>query len=182
MHRTFGLDKRPGTWFYTPSLRSGFEEGWITMSDKQPHILIIEARFYDDLADELARGAIAALEEAGASYERIAVPGVLEIPGALSMAMAAVEDDISDYDGYVTLGVVIRGETTHYDIVANESARAIMDLSVEGCIAVGNGIQTVENSDQAWARARVEEKDKGGGAARAALAMIGIREKFGIEV
>ena len=151
------------------------------MSNKQPHILIIEARFYDDLADELARGATAALEEVGASYERVAVPGVLEIPAALSMAMAAVEDGMTEYDGYVVLGVVIRGETTHYDIVANESARAIMDLSVEGCVAVGNGIQTVENGDQAWARARVEDKNKGGAAARAALAMIDLREKFGIE-
>ena len=151
------------------------------MSNTQPKILIIEARFYDDLADELARGAIAAIEEAGATYERIAVPGVLEIPAALSMAMAAVEDGDADYDGYVALGVVIRGETTQYDIVANESARAIMDLAVEGCVAVGNGIQTVENGDQAWARARVNEKNKGGAAAQAALHMIDLREKFGIE-
>ncbi|WP_119308675.1 6,7-dimethyl-8-ribityllumazine synthase [Cohaesibacter haloalkalitolerans] len=151
------------------------------MTKENPNILIIEARFYEDLADELVRGAVEALEEAGATYERVAVPGVLEIPAALSMAMAAVEDGYADYDGYVALGVVIRGETTHYDIVSNESARAIMDLAVEGCIAVGNGIQTVENGKQAWARARVEEKDKGGAAARAALAMIEIREKFGIE-
>nr|WP_321982641.1 6,7-dimethyl-8-ribityllumazine synthase [uncultured Cohaesibacter sp.] len=151
------------------------------MTKEIPNILIIEARFYEDLADELVRGAVEALEEAGATYERVAVPGVLEIPAALSMAMAAVEDGYSDYDGYVALGVVIRGETTHYDIVANESARAIMELAVEGCVAVGNGIQTVENGQQAWARARVEEKDKGGAAARAALTMIELREKFGIE-
>ena len=151
------------------------------MTKETPNILIIEARFYEDLADELVRGAVEALEEAGATYERVAVPGVLEIPAALSMAMAAVEDGYSDYDGYVALGVVIRGETTHYDIVANESARAIMNLAVEGCVAVGNGIQTVENGQQAWARARVEEKDKGGAAARAALTMIELREKFGIE-
>ncbi|SNY93090.1 6,7-dimethyl-8-ribityllumazine synthase [Cohaesibacter sp. ES.047] len=151
------------------------------MSDKATNILIIEARFYEDLADELARGAMAALDEAGASYERIAVPGVLEIPAALSMALASVEEGINDYDGYVTLGVVIRGETSHYDIVSNESARAIMDLSVEGCIAVGNGIQTVENGDQAWARARVSDKNKGGAAAQAALAMVELRSKFGIE-
>ena len=151
------------------------------MTKETPNILIIEARFYEDLADELVRGAVEALEEAGATYERVAVPGVLEIPAALSMAMAAVEDGYSDYDGYVALGVVIRGETTHYDIVANESARAIMELAVEGCVAVGNGIQTVENGQQAWARARVEEKDKGGAAARAALTMIELREKFGIE-
>ncbi|WP_319410320.1 6,7-dimethyl-8-ribityllumazine synthase [uncultured Cohaesibacter sp.] len=151
------------------------------MTKETPNILIIEARFYEDLADELVRGAVEALEDAGATFERVAVPGVLEIPAALSMAMAAVEDGFADYDGYVVLGVVIRGETTHYDIVANESARAIMDLAVEGCIAVGNGIQTVENGQQAWARARVEEKDKGGAAARAALTMIELREKFGIE-
>ena len=151
------------------------------MTKETPNILIIEARFYEDLADELVRGAVEALEEAGATYERVAVPGVLEIPAALSMAMAAVEDGYAEYDGYVALGVVIRGETTHYDIVSNESARAIMSLAVEGCIAVGNGIQTVENGQQAWARARVEEKDKGGAAARAALTMIELREKFGIE-
>ena len=151
------------------------------MSEKQPHFLIIEARFYDDLADELAKGACLAFDEASVTYERVSVPGVLEIPAALSMAMAAVEEGEADYDGYVTLGVVIRGETTHYDIVANESARAIMDLAVEGCVAVGNGIQTVENSDQAWARANVGEKDKGGAAAKAALAMVELREKFGIE-
>nr|WP_321457463.1 6,7-dimethyl-8-ribityllumazine synthase [uncultured Cohaesibacter sp.] len=151
------------------------------MTKETPNILIIEARFYEDLADELVRGAVEALEEAGATYERVSVPGVLEIPAALSMAMAAVEDGYADYDGYVVLGVVIRGETTHYDIVSNESARAIMDLAVEGCIAVGNGIQTVENDKQAWARARVEEKDKGGAAARAALSMVELREKFGIE-
>ena len=151
------------------------------MSEKQPHFLIIEARFYEDLADELAKGASAAFDEAGATYERLSVPGVLEIPAALSMAMAAVEEGEADYDGYVTLGVVIRGETTHYDIVANESARAIMDLAVEGCVAVGNGIQTVENSDQAWARANVTDKNKGGAAAKAAMTMVELREKFGIE-
>ena len=152
------------------------------ISQKQSHILIIEARFYEDLADELARGAVAALDAAGATHERISVPGVLEIPAALSMAMAAVEDGSADYDGYVTLGVVIRGETTHYDIVANESARAIMDLAVEGCVAVGNGIQTVENGDQAWARCNVSDKNKGGGAAKAALKMVETRDKFGIDL
>ena len=151
------------------------------MSDVSPHILIIEARFYDDLADELARGAIGALEGAGATYDRVSVPGVLEIPAAMSMAMLAAEQGGVVYDGFVTLGVVIRGETTHYDIVSNESARAIMDLAVEGCVAVGNGIQTVENGDQAWARANVSDKDKGGGAAKAALAMIEMQKKFGID-
>lgn len=127
-------------------------------------ILILEARFYGELCDELAKGAIAAIERAGAKWERMAVPGALEIPGAIAMAA-------KNYDGFVALGCVLRGETTHYDIVANESARGIMDLTLKG-IAVGNGILTCENEKQAWARARVAEMDKGGGAAEAALAMV----------
>lgn len=144
------------------------------MTTKPPHILIIEARFYDELADELVRGAVAELERRGAGYDRVAVPGVLEIPAALAMAL----DSEREYDGFVTLGVVIRGETTHYDVVAGESARALMDLSVIHALALGNGIQTVENGDQAWARARVNEKNKGGGAAAACLDMIALREKL----
>lgn len=143
------------------------------MSDG-PHILIVEARFYDDLADELARGAIAEIEAQGGTYERVSVPGVLEIPAAVKIA----HDSDTPYDGYVTLGVVIRGETTHYDIVSNESARALMDLTVTDKIALGNGIQTVENSDQAWARANVSDKNKGGGAAAAAIAMINLTRKY----
>jgi len=130
------------------------------------HVLILEARFYADLCDELARGAIAAIERAGATWERHAVPGALEIPGAISLAAKA-----KHFDGYVALGCVLRGETTHYDIVANESARGIMDLTMTG-LAIGNGILTCENEAQAWARARVSEMDKGAGAADAALAMI----------
>ena len=144
------------------------------MTTKPPHILIIEARFYDELADELVRGAVAELERRGAGYDRVAVPGVLEIPAALAMAL----DSERQYDGFVTLGVVIRGETTHYDVVAGESARALMDLSVIHALALGNGIQTVENGDQAWARARINEKNKGGGAAAACLDMIALREKL----
>lgn len=129
-------------------------------------LLILEARFYAGMCDELATGAIAAIERAGAKWERMAVPGALEIPGAIAMAAASKR-----YDGYVALGCVLRGETTHYDIVANESARAIVDLTLKGhCI--GNGILTCETEAQAWARARVSEMDKGGGAADAALAMI----------
>ncbi|MGE0239335.1 MAG: 6,7-dimethyl-8-ribityllumazine synthase [Parvibaculaceae bacterium] len=130
------------------------------------HLLIIEARFYGDLCDELARGAIAAIERAGATWERHAVPGALEIPGAIAAAARAKR-----FDGYVALGCVLRGETSHYDIVANESARGIMDLTMTG-LAIGNGILTCETEAQAWARARVAEMDKGGGAADAALAMI----------
>ncbi len=144
-----------------------------------PNILIIEARFYDELADTLADGAIAALEAAGAQYERVSVPGVMEIPAALSMVMTGMENGGDLYDGFVLLGCVIRGETTHYDIVAIESNRVIMDLIVDADLAVGNGILTVENSDQAWARARKEDKDKGGAAARAALDMIALRSRLG---
>lgn len=131
------------------------------------HLLILEARFYGELCDELARGAIAAIESAGATWERMAVPGALEIPGAIAMAAATKR-----YDGYVALGCVLRGETSHYDIVSNESARGLMDLTMKG-LAIGNGILTCETKAQAWARARVAEMDNGGSAADAALAMIG---------
>jgi len=149
------------------------------MADKPPHLLIIEARFYDDLSDELAKGAIAALERAGATHERLAVPGALEIPAALAIALEAMERGEVHFDGFVCLGCVIRGETKHFDIVAEQSARALMDLAVDEGIALGNGILTVENDDQAWARARVSEQNKGGAAAEAALAMIAVRKRFG---
>ncbi len=144
-----------------------------------PKLLIIEARFYDDLADALGEGAIKAIETAGATFDRVAVPGVLEIPAALSMVLNAMEDGKVHYDGFVLLGVVIRGETTHYDIVAIESNRAVMNLVVDLGLAVGNGILTVENSEQAWARAKADDKDKGGAAAQAALDMIALRERLG---
>jgi 6,7-dimethyl-8-ribityllumazine synthase len=145
-----------------------------------PHLLIIEARFYDDLADELLSGAVQALERAGASHERVTVPGALEIPPALAMALRAMEKDTARYDGFIVLGSVIRGETYHFDIVANESARDIMDLAIANGLAVGNGILTVEDDDQAWARARVGDQNKGGAAAEAALAMIALRHKFAV--
>ncbi|MEO3387632.1 6,7-dimethyl-8-ribityllumazine synthase [Mesorhizobium sp. CAU 1741] len=137
-------------------------------------ILIVEARFYDDLSDALLAGAKAALDEAGARYEVVTVPGALEVPAAISFAL-----DGADYDGFVALGCVIRGETYHFDIVANESCRALMELSVAESLAIGNGILTVENEAQAWARARREEGDKGGFAARAALTMIDLRKRLG---
>lgn len=143
------------------------------------HLLIVIARFYEDIADELVAGACEALKEAGATWRLVEVPGVLEIPAAVAMAIDAEEDGGEVFDGYVTLGCVIRGETSHYDIVAVESARALMDLSVEESLAIGNGILTVENADQAWARARRTEKNKGAGAANAALAMIRLREELG---
>jgi len=130
------------------------------------HLLILEARFYGDLCDEMCRGAIAAIERAGATWERMAVPGALEIPGAIALA-----HETGLYHGYVALGCVLRGETTHYDIVSEESARGIMSLTLEG-LCIGNGILTCENEAQAWARAKVDDMDKGGGAAEAALHMI----------
>jgi len=136
-------------------------------------VLIVEARFYEDMADALAEGAIAALDAAGITHERVAVPGVLEVPVAIKYAAVT-----NNYDGYVALGVVIRGETTHYEIVCNESARGLMELGIKDKLAIGNGIQTVENIDQAWARCKMSEKDKGGGAAKAAIALIGLRDSW----
>jgi 6,7-dimethyl-8-ribityllumazine synthase len=148
-------------------------------SPKAPKLLIVEARFYDDLADALLDGAKAALEAAGATYDVVTVPGALEIPAVISYALDGAADGGVEYDGFVALGTVIRGETYHFDIVANESCRALMDLAVDESLAVGNGILTVENDEQAWARARRAEGDKGGFAARAALTMIALREKLG---
>jgi 6,7-dimethyl-8-ribityllumazine synthase len=146
---------------------------------KKPHLLIVEARFYDGLADALLDGAKTALDEAGATYDVVTVPGALEIPAVISFALDGAEDQGTDYDGFVALGCVIRGETYHFDIVANESSRGLMDLAVEESLAIGNGILTVENDAQAWVRARRNEGDKGGFAARAALAMIAVRERLG---
>jgi 6,7-dimethyl-8-ribityllumazine synthase len=136
------------------------------------HVLIVEARFYTHLNDLLLEGARAAIEEAGHSHETITVPGALEIPGAI--ALAAESDR---YDAFVGIGVVIRGETYHFEIVAGESARGLMALSMDG-LAIGNGILTTENEAQALTRARRTEKDKGGEAAKAALAMLALRERF----
>ncbi|MBB4065494.1 6,7-dimethyl-8-ribityllumazine synthase [Gellertiella hungarica] len=150
------------------------------MSDpSRPHILIVEARFYDDMADALLDGAKAALDEAGATYDIVTVPGALEIPPAISMALDGQENGGTRYDGFVALGMVIRGETYHFDIVSNESSRALMDLAVSESLALGNGIMTVENEEQAWARVKRSEKDKGGFAARAALTMIALKKKLG---
>ena len=139
-----------------------------------PHVMIVEARFYEDIADELVRGAMGALEAAGATWQRFAVPGALEIPAAIGFAHTGE----SGFDGYVALGCVIRGETTHYDYVCTESARGLQDLAVRHALAIGYGILTVENDDQAWARARVEVGNKGGDAARACLAMIELKRNL----
>ncbi len=144
---------------------------------KNPHLLIVEARFYDQLSDALLEGASKAIEEAGASHDVLTVPGALEVPSAIAFAMEGVESGKAAYDGFVALGVIIRGETYHFEIVANESARGLMDLSLEG-LPIGNGILTTENEEQAWERARRDQMDKGGFAARAALEMISIRNRF----
>jgi 6,7-dimethyl-8-ribityllumazine synthase len=135
-------------------------------------MLIVEARFYDHLNDMLLEGARAAIEEAGHHHETITVPGALEVPGAIALAA-----ETGRYDGFVAIGVVIRGETYHFELVSNESARGLMALTMDG-IAIGNGILTVENEAQALARARRTEKDKGGDAARAAIAMIALKDQL----
>ena len=135
--------------------------------------LIVEARFYDHLNDMLVAGAKAALKSAGHEVEVITVPGALEIPGAIALA-----DQSDMYDGYVAIGVVIRGDTYHFEIVAGESARGIMALTMDG-VAIGNGILTVENEEQAIVRADPSQKDKGGEAAKAAIALLDLRNRFG---
>jgi len=134
--------------------------------------LIVEARFYDHLNDMLIAGAKAAIAAAGHESEVITVPGALEIPGAIALA-----DEGGNYDGYVAIGVVIRGETYHFEIVAGESARGIMALTMDGT-PIGNGILTVENEEQALVRADPAQKDKGGEAAKAAIALLALRERF----
>ncbi|HEY2358276.1 MAG TPA: 6,7-dimethyl-8-ribityllumazine synthase [Phenylobacterium sp.] len=150
------------------------------MSEDQIRILIVEARFYSDLADELLKGAQDALEAYGAAYEVVTVPGALEIPAAIALAEEGGHRPAAaaPYDGYVALGTVIRGETYHFEIVSNESARGLMDLAVSKRLCIGNGILTVEDEAQARARARASEGDKGGGAARAALTMIALRQQL----
>jgi len=134
--------------------------------------LIVEARFYDHLNDQLIAGARAALVAAGHDSDVITVPGALEIPAAIALA-----DQGGAYDGYVAIGVVIRGETYHFEIVAGESARGIMALTIDG-LAIGNGILTVENEAQAQVRADPAQKDKGGEAAKAAIVLLALRERF----
>lgn len=145
---------------------------------KGARILVVEARFYDDIADALLAGAMKALKEAQAVVDCISVPGSLEIPTAIAIAADAAQRRRRPYDGAVALGCVIRGETIHFEIVSHLSARGLMELSVARRLPIGNGIITVETEAQAWARARIEEQDKGGGAARAALALIGLKQQF----
>jgi len=144
-----------------------------TPEGRPPHLLIVEARFYDDIADLLLTGATRALEQAGATFERVTVPGALEVPAAIRLAL-----DRGGYDAFVALGCVIRGETGHYDIVAGESARGLMELGIAHGALIGNGILTTDKGMQARVRAspdRPEGKDKGGDAAKAALALLQVK-------
>ena len=144
-----------------------------TASASDLRVLIVEARFYEDIADALVEGAVAALEAGGAQVERLAVPGAFEIPAAVRFAM-----DSGRFDGFVALGCVIRGETSHYDYVCGESARGLNQLAIERKACIGYGILTVENREQAWARARVDRANKGGDVANACLRMIEIKRQF----
>ncbi|MFZ5790449.1 MAG: 6,7-dimethyl-8-ribityllumazine synthase [Pseudomonadota bacterium] len=147
-----------------------------------PHVLIVESRFYTHISDELAKGAIAALQAAGCSYDRVEVPGAFEVPAAIRFAAEAGRQGrlAKPYDGYVALGCVIRGETTHYDYVCEESARGLQDLAVQMGLAIGYGILTVENEAQALARARIDKKNKGRDAVQACLAMIALKRRYGL--
>jgi len=144
---------------------------------KGVHILVVEGRFYDDIADALMAGTRQVLDEANATWDVVTVPGALEIVPAIAIALDAAEKQKKPYDAVVALGCVIQGETFHFDIVAMQSARALLDLSVERRVPCGNGILTVDNEAQAWARARSTEGDKGGDAARAALALVALKQQ-----
>ena len=145
-----------------------------------PHLLIVESRYYEDVAAELLNGATAELEAAGATSERIEVPGAFEIPAAIRMAIRSMDFYAGRrrFDGYIALGCVIRGETSHYDYICMESARKLQDLAVNYTLALGYGILTCETHDQAMERAAVNRKNKGGEAARTCLAMIGVKQRF----
>jgi 6,7-dimethyl-8-ribityllumazine synthase len=149
------------------------------MLEDKIRILIVEARFYSDLADELLAGATDAIEAFDADYDVISVPGALEIPGAVAIAEEGGHRPAGvRYDGYVALGTVIRGETFHFDIVSNESARGLMDLAIGKRLAIGNGILTVAAAGPAWAGANGWEGDMGGGAARGALEMVALKQRL----
>jgi len=150
-----------------------------TMSNPT-HILIVDSPYYEDITGELLRGAIDVLDKAGATYERVSVPGAFEIPAAVRFAADASEGERTHYDGYIALGCVIRGETSHYDYVCGESARGLQELAIKDRLAIGYGVLTVENQDQAWARASVDKGNKGGYVAETALRMIELKQKFGL--
>lgn len=145
-----------------------------------PHIMVVEARFHDDIADELARGAVGELHRSGATYQRVPVPGVLEIPAAILYAVRSMDYYTARrrFDGYVALGCVIRGETTQYDVLCAGCMRGVQDVTLRYTLALGNGILTVENREQAWVRATVGNRNRGGHAARACLDMIDLKRQF----
>jgi 6,7-dimethyl-8-ribityllumazine synthase len=157
-----------------PRRSAGKDAGSVTGA----RILVVEARFYEDISDALFKGASHALEQAGAVFDRVSVPGSLEIAPAIAMAADAAERTGKPYEGAVALGCVIRGETLHFEIVSQESARALIELSVRRGLPIGNGILTVDTDAQAWARARPEEGDKGGEAARAALVLVLLKRRL----
>lgn len=148
--------------------------------EAKPHILVVEARFYEDIGDLLFAGAKQVLDANGASYDRLAVPGAFEIPAAITCAVKALDYDPvrRRYDGYIALGCVIKGDTRHDEIVGNESARGLQDLAMRYVLAIGNGILTVNDREQALVRAKPEEHDRGGAAAEACLRMIEIKQQF----
>jgi 6,7-dimethyl-8-ribityllumazine synthase len=149
------------------------------MSDA-PHIMIVESRYYDEIAEHLIQSVVKEVEQSGGTYERFEVPGAFEIPAAIKFAIRSMDFYSAGrrFDGYIALGCVIRGETTHYDYVCQESARALQDLAVQYSLALGYGILTVENRNQALARARRDGQDRGGHAARACLRMVEIKRHF----
>ena len=163
---------------YRPNEKSS--SGASLFAGSPPHIMIVEARYYDKICDELMRGAIAAVEAAGGTYERFVVPGAYEIPAAISYSVRSHDffGGRRRFDGYVALGCVIRGETSHYDYVCGESARGLQDLAIQHALAIGYGILTVENEEQAWARAKLDQGNKGGEAANACLAMLALKHHF----
>lgn len=148
------------------------------MQDEKLRVLVVEARFYNEIADALLAGAADVLSAHDVDYDVVTVPGALEIPGAIAIADASGVGAGVAYDGYVALGCVIRGETYHFEVVSNESARGLMDLTLSRRLCIGNGILTVDEESQAWARARASEADKGGGAARACLEMISLKARL----
>lgn len=150
------------------------------MSDGQPHVMIVEARYYEDIGEELLKGATEELDKVGATYEIVQLPGAFEIPTAIKMSIRALDFYAGRQrpDGYIALGCVVRGETTHYDYVCQESARKLQDIACEHCLALGYGILTVENQEQAMARADRTRKNKGGEAARACLQMLEVKQRF----
>lgn len=160
----------------TFSTRKTQVKGGLVIDIRKPRVLIVEARYYEDIADALFEGAKAVIEASDFDYDRIDVPGALELPAAIRFAMNRKGDRA--YDGFIALGCVIRGETSHYDIVINESARGLQQLSIDHQLPIGNGVITVENEEQAWDRARKDRQDKGGGAALACVAMIGLKQLF----